>query len=1214
MFVYLTKKIALANQKKIYCLSWSHQFGYIACGGDGGLLKVLKLDDQQMANHKKEHGAAAKPPKFLSVNQTLEGHQDSVIHLQWNDHYEKLISSDINGLVIVWMCFKGNYYEKMVNNRNRSVVIEVKWTYHGDKIVIVYEDGTVIVGSVEGHRLWTKEISKTIKLTCAEWSPDSKVLLFGLANGQVHCYDSQGNFFAKVTLFLKVANQVQNLSENSKFNYNPPQSQISVVSMNWYPRRTGGISCSLPKPVPSKDLAIAFSNGEIHLLANENDDDSIIIRSDQINLTAIRQIEWCPQGTVLAVCGFLVDPINGKIDNFVKFIDKTGSVNYSLHVPGNGELVCCAWDLTGFKIALGVDNYILFANVRPDLKRKLAYFADTFTFFLPNQEQLLVFYQLKSSKMTTKLIPELLGISSKGQYCCLGTSLLSAEDGSEMKSTLLLCNSLGTTVDTINIDFKIKCLTMSSTRVIAASNDSFCIWLFKTPTSMNTKTAGEEFENYDKLFNVYLSRTETIINCCCCSDKILVIGQESSVFLVYTLPRASLAFKLNLPNSSAVPKHISLNMNSDRLAVLSTTGVLNLFQLELNGGRLLEFARKDIWDFRWSEDSNNFIAFNEKSKLLMYTFKDQFTAEDKEETAGTSYGYLCEVKNMVAKALNFDALNLDLIEKSLDYFHLGNYIELFESDLLKRVKILFEKGDLVELSKFIEQNSHQTLWSLLADCALRASNYEIAELALVKCKNFQGIQFLKRLKKLNDKNLQQAEVCLYLKEFDRAKQIYQQTGRLDLEINMRKLFGDWESLLELVKNELGADQTFLSTVYDELGQFYMEQQECWKAVDCFRQSGNQESLKNCLIRLERYDEIRKLASNPDLKDLKLARYLESIGLCEQAVAIYLNCDQKEAAIDCAIQLNEWQKAIELAQEHSLRNVGDLLESYAEHLAKKQQDFAIVELYRKARHYSRALNYLLSLADKLKSEPENCGDPAKMKKMYATVGVLYEEKCDYEKALEEQQQRSANKEHPAAGKRNRLSALLENNNENNNTLRLSNQGAPLLTSDVWRGAEAYHFYMLAQRQLFDGYTDASMKTALLLIDYEQFIGAAQIYSLIALTSALNRNFSICSKAFIKLELLDDEDEAYKKLACQIFSKYPPKLPANLNKIECPFCESLSYDFQTNCSNCETRFRVCIASGTRILNMNDIWTCRCCKHSAIKSDLVAYHNCPLCHFPL
>lgn len=1210
MFVYLTKKISLANHKKIYCLAWSHQYGYIACGGDGGLLKVLKLDDQ-MASNKKENDSTKSPPKFLSMNQTLEGHQESVIHLHWNDAYEKLISSDVNGLVIVWMCFKGNYYEKMVNNRNRSVVIEVKWTYQGDKIVIVYEDGTVIVGSVEGHRLWSKEISKTIKLTCAEWSPDSKVLLFGLANGQVHCYDSHGNFFAKVTLFLKPTNQVQNLSESSsKFNYSSLASQISVVSMNWYPRRTSAAHCTT-KPATSKDLAIAFSNGEIHLLANENDDDSIIIRSDQINLTAIRQIEWCPQGTVLAVCGFLVDPVNQKVENYVKFIDKSGSVNYSLHVPGN-ELVCCTWDMTGFKIALGVDNYILFANVRPDPKKKLAYFADTFTFFLPNQDNMLVFYQLKSSKMITKIIPELLGISSKGQYCCLGTSLLSAEESSEMKSTLLLCNSLGTTIDTINIDFKIKCLTMNSTRAIAASNDSFCIWLFKTPTSIHTKNAGEEFENYDKLFNVYLSRTETIINCCCCSEKLLVIGQANSVFLVYTLPRASLTFKLNLPNSATVPKHISLNMNSDRLAVLSTTGMLNLFQLELNAGKLLEFTRKDIWDFRWSEDSNNFIAMNEKSKLLMYTFKDQFTAEDKEETAGTSYGYLCEVANMMAKVINFDALNLDLIEKSLDFFHLANYIEVFESDLLKHVKVLFEKGDLVELSKFIEQNSHQTLWSLLADCALRASNYEIAELALVKCKNFQGIQFLKRLKKLNDKRLQEAEVCLYLKEFDRAQKIYQQAGRLDLEINMRKLFGDWESLLELVKNELGADQTFLSTVYDELGQYYLERQECSKAVDCFRQSGNHESLKNCLIRLERYDEIRKLASNPDLnlKDLKLARYLESIGLCEQAVAIYLNCDQKEMAIDCAIQLNEWQKAIELAQEHSLKNVGDLLESYAEHLRKKQQDFAIVELYKKAGHYSRALNYLLSLAGKLKAE--HGGDFAKMKKMYVTIGVLYEEKQAHEKALEEQQTRkSTDKEHPAAGKRTKLSALLENNN--GNSLRLSSEERLLMT-DVWRGAEAYHFYQLAQRQLMEGYTDAAMKTALLLIDYEQFIDTAPIYSLIALTSALNRNFSICSKAFIKLELLDDEHEPYKKLASQIFSKYSPKLPANVNKIECPFCESVNYDFNTNCSNCETKFAVCIASGRRILNMNDVWTCRCCKHSAIQSDLVAYHNCPLCHFPV
>jgi WD repeat-containing protein 35 len=28
---------------------------------------------------------------------------------------------------------------------------------------------------------------------------------------------------------------------------------------------------------------------------------------------------------------------------------------------------------------------------------------------------------------------------------------------------------------------------------------------------------------------------------------------------------------------------------------------------------------------------------------------------------------------------------------------------------------------------------------------------------------------------------------------------------------------------------------------------------------------------------------------------------------------------------------------------------------------------------------------------------------------------------------------------------------------------------------WRGAEAYHFFLLAQKQLYEGYIDASMKT-------------------------------------------------------------------------------------------------------------------------------------------
>lgn len=97
----------------------------------------------------------------------------------WNEQYEKLTTSDQNGLIIVWMLYKGDYcrqtenrsclvigsvfivlclhpsegawYEEMINNRNKSVVRSMSWNADGQKICIVYEDGAVIVGSVDGN-------------------------------------------------------------------------------------------------------------------------------------------------------------------------------------------------------------------------------------------------------------------------------------------------------------------------------------------------------------------------------------------------------------------------------------------------------------------------------------------------------------------------------------------------------------------------------------------------------------------------------------------------------------------------------------------------------------------------------------------------------------------------------------------------------------------------------------------------------------------------------------------------------------------------------------------------------------------------------------------------------------------------------------------------------------------------------------------------------
>lgn len=177
----------------------------MACGGEDGLLKVLKLEqsstsDPAGARRGSEATGTNPAPSNLTMNQTLEGHSGGVVVSTWNTQHRKLTTSDAQGLIIVWILYKGVWYEEMINNRNKSVVTNMTWNRDGSKICIVYEDGidnayigAVIVGSVDGNRLWGKDLKGCI-LSNVQWSPDSKNILFGTATGELLLYDANGNF------------------------------------------------------------------------------------------------------------------------------------------------------------------------------------------------------------------------------------------------------------------------------------------------------------------------------------------------------------------------------------------------------------------------------------------------------------------------------------------------------------------------------------------------------------------------------------------------------------------------------------------------------------------------------------------------------------------------------------------------------------------------------------------------------------------------------------------------------------------------------------------------------------------------------------------------------------------------------------------------------------------------------------------------------------
>ena len=105
MFIYLSKKIAIPNNTKLRSVSWNKGQGYISCGGEDGLLKVLKLETVSGGKDGKVRGLAA--PSNLSMNQTLEGHAGAVQVVTWNERHHKLTTSDQFGLIIVWMLYKG---------------------------------------------------------------------------------------------------------------------------------------------------------------------------------------------------------------------------------------------------------------------------------------------------------------------------------------------------------------------------------------------------------------------------------------------------------------------------------------------------------------------------------------------------------------------------------------------------------------------------------------------------------------------------------------------------------------------------------------------------------------------------------------------------------------------------------------------------------------------------------------------------------------------------------------------------------------------------------------------------------------------------------------------------------------------------------------------------------------------------------------------------
>ncbi|XP_042704625.1 WD repeat-containing protein 35 isoform X10 [Chrysemys picta bellii] len=1079
MFIYLSKKIAIPGNVRLRCISWNKDQGFIACGGEDGLLKVLKLETQT------------------------------------------------------------------------------------------------------GNRIWGKDL-KGSQLCHVAWSSDSKILLFGMANGEIHIYDNQGNFIMKMKL-----NCLVNVT-----------GAFSIAGIHWYPGTEGYTEQDCPC------LAICFDNGRCQIMRHENDQNPVLIDTG-MNVVSI---QWNHCGSVLAVAGFQKATTQDKDVNLVQFYTPFGEHLRTLKVPGK-QMSALSWEGGGLKIGLAVDSFIYFANIRPDYKWGYCSNTVVYAYTRPDRpEYCVVFWDTKNNEKYVKYVKSLISITTCGDFCILATKADENQPQEEHETesigatyVLVLCNSIGTPLDPKYIDIGPLFVTMTKTHVIAASKEAFYIWQYRVAKKLTAmeinQVARTRKEGRERIYHIddipsgaadgvldyskAIQGTRDPICAITASDKTLIVGRESGTIQRYSLPNVGLLQKYVL-NCRAY--QMSLNCNSSRLAIIDLSGVLTFFDLDTRVtdstgqqivGEQLKLERKDVWDMKWAKDNPDLFAMMEKTR--MYVFRNL----DPEEPIQTS-GYICNFEDLEIKSVL-----LDEILKNPEHPN-KEYIINFEIRSLRDSRALIEEVGIEESSQFIEDNPHPRLWRLLAEAALQKLDLQTAEQAFVRCKDYQGIKFVKCLGNLQSESMKQAEVAAYFGRFEEAERMYLDMDRRDLAIGLRIKLGDWFRVLQLLKTGSGdADDTLLEQAHNAIGDYFADRQKWINAVQYYVQGRNQERLAECYYMLEDYQGLENLANSlPENNKLlpDIAHMFVRVGMCEQAVIAFLKCNRPKDAVDSCVHLNQWNKAVELAKNHNMKEIGSLLARYASHLLEKNKILDAIELYRKANYFFDAAKLMFKIADE---EAKKRTKPFRVKKLYVLSALLVEQYHEQVKNAQRGKVKGKSSEATSA-----LAGLLEED-----VLSSANR----LTDNAWRGAEAYHFFILAQRQLYEGYVDTAMKTALHLRDYEDIIPAVEIYSLLALCACANRAFGTCSKAFVKLESLEtlspEQRQQYEDLALEIFTKHCPK-------------HTKKSDLDGLLEGGEGKLPTCVATG-RSITEYQFWMCNVCKHCVQAQEISNYNFCPLCH---
>jgi WD repeat-containing protein 35 len=125
----------------------------------------------------------------------------------------------------------------------------------------------------------------------------------------------------------------------------------------------------------------------------------------------------------------------------------------------------------------------------------------------------------------------------------------------------------------------------------------------------------------------------------------------------------------------------------------------------------------------------------------------------------------------------------------------SDYIVKYENRILSMFNSMLDKGQNMEdIYDYVAKNPSKKLWKTLSQRAMENLDFDTAHKSMLQMNDFDGLDFLKQVKNIDDPEVQKAEIAQYNSQYDEASKLFAKNGRNDLNLAMLMKLGKWDKV------------------------------------------------------------------------------------------------------------------------------------------------------------------------------------------------------------------------------------------------------------------------------------------------------------------------------------------------------------------------------------------------------------------------------------